>query len=357
MLGDALGQLPVLGDDVTGRLAVELASVLHWLLLGAVAVALVAASAWRPRWARGIAGLAVAVALVDLVSMGRGYHPAVDKSVVDPPVPPSVRFLQRAVADGSRSLGEGLTYPANLAAALPDARRRASTSCRRSSARTGSGLRSAGPGSATRRRSRSSLSEPGHDRLADLFAVRWLYSPTLAAAPRPGYRPVTGQSNVVENLDAFPRAWVAHSWRAADGFDAALRLVSASTSRQLFASPVIEGVAARRAGPAPEPATVERQSDDEVVLSATASTPGYLVLDDTFYPGWKAEVDGHDEEIEPANGAFRAIRLDAGRHEVSFAYESAAVRWGWIVSLLGLLCAAGLAGFALVRRRRASASS
>jgi hypothetical protein len=356
VLGDALGQLPVLGDDVTAPLAVQLASVLRWLLLGAAAVALVALSALRPRWIRWTAGLAVALALLDLVSMGRGYHPAVDKAAVDPPVPSSVRFLQGAVADGSRSLGEGFTYPANLAQRFQtlDPREHELPAVERTHRLW---LTLGGTGIGRTGQIKIFPVQPGTDRLADVFAVRWLYSPTLAATPRPGYRLVPGQSNVLENLDAFPRAWVAHSWRAADGFAAAFAVVSGSTSRQLLASPVIEGVAARSAGAAPEPATVERQSDDEVVLSTDSAAPGYLVLADSFYPGWKAEVDGQGEEIDPANGAFRAIRLDAGRHEVRFAYESAAVRWGWIVSLVGLLCTAGLAGFALVRRRRASASS
>ena len=78
------------------------------------------------------------------------------------------------------------------------------------------------------------------------------------------------------------------------------------------------------------------------------------MLADSFYPGWKARVDGKEEKIEPANGAFRAIPIAAGRHEVRFSYESAAVRWGWILCLLGLLCTAGLA---VVAFPRGSASS
>jgi hypothetical protein len=356
VLGDALGQLPVLGDDVTEPLAVQLGSVLHWLLLGALAVVLVGVAAWRPEWVRWTAVAAVGLALADLVSMGRGYHPAVDEALVDPPVPPSVQYLQRAVVDGSRSMGEGLTYPPNLSQRFEtrDAREHELPAVERTHKLW---LAMGGTGIGSTAQIKTYPVQPGSDRLADVFAVRWLYSPTLAASPRPGYRPVARQPGIVENRNAFPRAWVAHSWRSAGGLDAALALVSASGSRQLLANPVIEGVAARSGRGAPEAARVERESDDEVVLSATARTPGYLVLTDSFYPGWKATVDGKEEEIEPANGAFRAIPLAPGRHQVRFAYESAAVRWGWILSLVGLLCTAGLAIFALPRERRTSASS
>jgi hypothetical protein len=355
-LGDALGQPPVLGDDVTGPLAVQLASILHWLILGALAVLLVGLAAWRPAWTRWVVAAAVALTLADLVSMGRGYHPAVDVAVVDPPVPPSVRALQRRVADGSRSVGDGLTYLPNLAQryGTRDAREHELPAVERTHelwfALGGTGVGRTG-------QIKTYTAQPASDRLADVFAVRWLYSPTLAAAPRRGYRPVTGESGIVENRDALPRAWVTHSWRAADGFDAALAVVAAGSSRQLLASPVIEGVGARSGGAPPEPATIERDTDDEVVLSATATTPGYLVLADSYYPGWKASVDGHDAGIEPANGAFRAVAFPAGRHEVRFTYESAAVRWGWILSLLGLLGATGMAMLGILGQSRDSASS
>jgi hypothetical protein len=340
VLGDALRQLPVMGEELVSPVAVQFGAVLRWLLLGALTVLAIALAALRPRFVRGTAGAAVALALFDLVSIGRGYHPAVQESLVDPPLPASVRFLQRA---------EGGTYLPNLSQRFQtrDAREHELPAVERTH-RLWRALGGAGEGSTDQ--VKIYPVEPGTDLLADTFSVRFLYSETLAGSPRPGYAPVAGQSRIVENLDALPRAWVAHSWRVADGLDSALRLVAASSSRQLRASPAIEGVPAPSGDAPPEPATIERESGDEVVLSASSSGPGYLVLTDSFYPGWKAWVDGREEKIVPANGAFRAIPLAAGRHEVRFSYESAAVRLGWIASLIGLLGAAALAAFALARR-------
>ena len=165
------------------------------------------------------------------------------------------------------------------------------------------------------------------------------------------------QVNIVENLDAFPRAWVAHSWRAAGDFERSLTAVVTSRSRELLESPVIEGVEPGAAKAPPEAAVVKSEGPDEVRLRADSSQPGFLILADTFYPGWKAEVDGREEEVRTANGAFRAIPIAAGRHEVRFAYESAAVRWGWIATLFGLACAAGIGAVALARRRRKPGSA
>jgi hypothetical protein len=109
------------------------------------------------------------------------------------------------------------------------------------------------------------------------------------------------------------------------------------------------------AGPAPDPlpeATVERPGPDRVVVQVRATQPGYLVLTDTYYPGWRATVDGELAEIVPANHAFRAVRLGAGAHTVVFEYSPLSFRLGaWTTLGAGLLLVATLASGWLTRRR------
>jgi uncharacterized membrane protein YfhO len=94
------------------------------------------------------------------------------------------------------------------------------------------------------------------------------------------------------------------------------------------------------------------RSDTEVVVDARAAGPGRLILLDTFYPGWHAEVDGRDTPIRPANAAFRAVALEQGRHRIRFSYRPASVAVGGGITLVALaLVAAGL----VFGRRRPSA--
>ena len=84
------------------------------------------------------------------------------------------------------------------------------------------------------------------------------------------------------------------------------------------------------------------------MILADMTQPGYLVLTDTYYPGWQATVDGEPTEILPANHAFRAVELSAGDHTIIFEYAPLSFRLGaWITlgaaSLLAIvLIAAGL---------------
>ena len=53
-------------------------------------------------------------------------------------------------------------------------------------------------------------------------------------------------------------------------------------------------------------------------MNVRTSQSGYLVLADTWYPGWKAQVDGLDASLLRANLMFRAVHLEAGEHVVRF---------------------------------------
>lgn len=104
-----------------------------------------------------------------------------------------------------------------------------------------------------------------------------------------------------------------------------------------------------RSASASSPARIVSERDDALTVEAVARQPGWLVLADTFYPGWVAEVDGAPAPIVPAYVAFRAVAVPAGAHRVTFRYEPASVRGGAAGSLAGLALA--LALLAWPRRR------
>ena len=92
----------------------------------------------------------------------------------------------------------------------------------------------------------------------------------------------------------------------------------------------------RRAAPAaPREATIAGYEPGRVEVDADAPRGGWLFLSDTYFPGWRATVDGRERPIAPAWVAFRAVGLEPGRHRVVFEYRPRSFRVGLLLSALG----------------------
>lgn len=81
----------------------------------------------------------------------------------------------------------------------------------------------------------------------------------------------------------------------------------------------------------------------------TPPASGAVAIADSYYPGWRAYVDGRPRAIEPATTAtsspiksFRRVALAANERNVDFIYYPASVACGLFLSLLGLMFVTGL---------------
>ena len=79
---------------------------------------------------------------------------------------------------------------------------------------------------------------------------------------------------------------------------------------------------------------------NEVHIHARMQHKGMVILSDTFYPGWRADVDGHSAEIHEVYGAARGVVVDAGDHQLTFRFRPASVYAGAALSLLTVLLVA-----------------
>jgi hypothetical protein len=91
---------------------------------------------------------------------------------------------------------------------------------------------------------------------------------------------------------------------------------------------------------------------DRVRLEAELSRAGYVVLVDSWDPGWQATVDGRPAPVLRANVAFRAVPVPAGRHAIEQRYRPRSVSRGLLISLASLAVA-----LTLGRRRRRGAGA
>ena len=87
-----------------------------------------------------------------------------------------------------------------------------------------------------------------------------------------------------------------------------------------------------------------------VRITASAENDCFLVISDTYYPGWKAYIDGKEEPILKANYVLRALFMKAGTHTVEFKYTPASFKLGAMMSLLTLLFLIGYFVYRSVRK-------
>ena len=201
----------------------------------------------------------------------------------------------------------------------------------------------------------------------DAFAARVVLSQSdLATSPSLRFVGTDGVSRVYENTNAYPRAWVVHRVHVVQGEDEAFTFLEAGAHRKdgvlvvAGFDPRREAVVERRGsnteatlrslqeGQAEcternrDRATIERYTGNSVRLRVQAACPGLLVIPDTYFPGWKASVDGRDRTIYPTDGAFRGVLVPRGTSRVEIRYEPRPFKAGII------LAAGGLAAFLLV---------
>ena len=87
------------------------------------------------------------------------------------------------------------------------------------------------------------------------------------------------------------------------------------------------------------------ETSSAIYLDVNASKAETLVLPVTRHKYWSATIDGQPAAITPANYAYQAIAVPAGKHHIAMRYRNPVVVASALVSLLGL------AGLAITARR------
>jgi hypothetical protein len=98
-------------------------------------------------------------------------------------------------------------------------------------------------------------------------------------------------------------------------------------------------------------AKITSYKNNRVTIEATTNEAGILVLAESYYPGWKAYVDGNETTLLKANHFYRAVELSKGDHNVEFIYDPLSFRVGMIVSSATLVILGFVSAILYLRRR------
>ena len=180
-------------------------------------------------------------------------------------------------------------------------------------------------------------------QLLGALGVGYLITNSGTGKLDPGWQEMEGWASgplrVLRNENVLPRAYVVHASEVATGDGQALEMLQWEDLRHLV---VLEDQVEFRPPlwPGRDDVAITRDGPNEVEVAASLEQPGFLVLSDSYYPGWKAYVDGREAGLLRADFNVRAVQLEAGVHRVRFAFEPASFRFGLAISILGLLLAA-----------------
>jgi len=168
-------------------------------------------------------------------------------------------------------------------------------------------------------------------RLTGAYGIRYLIAADSVDAPEMTLVS-SGLLHLYRNEIAVPRAHLVPESREVPNAEAALALVK----RPDF-DPRRTVVMEAEGPPMPDgplgaaEAVIVHEGPDRLAIETTCVRAAWLVLNDTFAPGWTATIDGQRTTVVRANGLVRAVAVGAGRHHVEFVYAPASVRWGaWI---------------------------
>ncbi len=146
-----------------------------------------------------------------------------------------------------------------------------------------------------------------------------------AGLPGPGCSPVyDGDMLIFENSLALEK-----------GFCAARSEVGQVDLRGqavLGAARALLNPAVSRAGTA----QVVSYEPERAEFDVSAEKRCYLIVQDIYYPGWQATVDGGPGRILRTDMGFRAVPLESGRHRIVLEFRPKSFNIGLLLSLIGI---------------------
>ncbi len=198
-----------------------------------------------------------------------------------------------------------------------------------------------------------------HTRIYDLLNV--LYVIVRDGTPLPEQYTLAydapGPLAVYQNPDPLPRAWLVAAAQILPDEDAVLAALK-QPDFEPSETVVLMQTTSHSTGPEEStplsmdaPVSVLSYSENEILLAASANRPGYLVLSEVWYPGWRATVNGEAAPVLRANYTLRALPVPPGDLEVRLWYAPASWHRGLALFGVGFLLLAGLGLWRLLASR------
>jgi hypothetical protein len=157
-------------------------------------------------------------------------------------------------------------------------------------------------------------------RLVDLLGVKYVLSKVALEDNKLREVFKDGEITVYENDAVFPRAFFVVNTLIVDSKQKAINELF-NLDNPLRRIAIVEGVK-NRASFRPSwnigKVDIKHYSSNKIVLDTYNSGSGFLMLTDSYYPTWKASIDGEETEIFLTDYNFKGIIVPEGKHIIEF---------------------------------------
>ena len=154
--------------------------------------------------------------------------------------------------------------------------------------------------------------------LIHLMNIKYVLS--MKEINSPGFKKIMqeGETLLYENRNVFPRTFFVKSTiHAAGRQDAVNKLFG--HAKDLRNTAIVEDAGVRNIDTwSVGKAYISRYDANDVVIKTENLGEGFLVLTDSFYPSWRAEIDGNETKIYLTDYNFRGIIVPKGEHVIRF---------------------------------------
>jgi hypothetical protein len=173
-------------------------------------------------------------------------------------------------------------------------------------------------------------------RVQDILGIRYYLGKAAANPEQKQVFQGQGGVNVYENSKAFPRVWSVHQSRKVIGQRQARDLLGDEgfdARNEVF---TVDEVPPRLASCSGDEVWMPHHEPNYLRIEAKMECRGMVILTDTWFPGWRATVDGKSAKIERAYGIVRGVLVEPGNHTIEMRYRPLSVYLGAAISLLAV---------------------
>lgn len=138
--------------------------------------------------------------------------------------------------------------------------------------------------------------------------------------------------------NTLPRAHMVFDTTIASTFEEVFRILN-RTDFDPRHTAIVESPVTLSMGTADPEITTEESKDEQslTVHISNLQGAGLLVVEDSYYPGWQATLDGKQTKIVPVNISQRGVVVPKGNHTVRMRYIPQSLQIGLVVSGVSIL--------------------